>query len=97
MKREDFVFTIGYQGATAVIDASSRKKNGKLSTMELAKKGLYSQAFRSAIYSGDDAEMQELLEYLRENTTFPTDSPEALKRLFGVFSVPEGIEKTMAV
>jgi hypothetical protein len=97
MKREDFVFTIGYQGAIAVVNASSRKKYRRLTTMELAERGLYSQAFRSAIYSQDDGEMQELLQYLRENTTFPADSAESLKRLFGVFAVPDGIEKTIAV
>ncbi|NBF40283.1 MAG: hypothetical protein GVY14_07690 [Spirochaetes bacterium] len=97
MKREDFVFTIGYQGSTAVVNATARKKYAKLSTLELAGKGLYSQAFRSAVYSGDEQEMQELIEYFRAHTTLPADSPEALKRLFGVFTVPAGIEKTMAV
>jgi hypothetical protein len=97
MKREDFVFTIGYQGSIAVINKSARKKYAKLSTVELAEKGLYSQAFRSAIYSGDEGEMQELIAYLREHTGLPADSPDALKRLFGVFQVPEGIERTMAV
>ncbi|MFP4374076.1 MAG: hypothetical protein ACLFPO_07085 [Spirochaetaceae bacterium] len=97
MKREDFVFTIGYQGAIAVVNKSARKKYGRLSTLELAAKGLYSQAFRSAVYSGDEGEMEELITYFRANTALPADSPEALKRLFGVFAVPEGIEKTMAV
>jgi hypothetical protein len=97
MKREDFVFTIGYQGAIAVVNKSARKKYGRLSTLELAEKGLYSQAFRSAIYSGDEAEMQQLTAYLREHTSLPADSAASLKRLFGVFQVPEGIEKTMAV
>jgi hypothetical protein len=41
--------------------------------------------------------MQELIEYFREHTSLPADSPEPLKRLFGVYRVPEGIEKTMAV
>ncbi|MFO8064042.1 MAG: hypothetical protein ACQETQ_08755 [Spirochaetota bacterium] len=97
MKREDFVCTIGYQGAVAVVNASIRKKYGKLSTLQLAEKGLYSQAFRSAVFSGDEEEMQSLLEYFRAHTNLPADSPESLKRLFGVFTVPEGIERTMAI
>lgn len=97
MKREDFVFTIGYQGAIAVVNKSSRKKYGSLSTLELAEKGLYSQAFRSAIHSGDEAEMHELVEYFRTHTGLPADSADSLKRLFGVFAVPDGIERTMAV
>ena len=65
MKREDFVFTIGYQGSIAVVNATARKKFAKLSTLELAGKGLYSQAFRSAVYSADEQEMEELIEYFR--------------------------------
>ncbi|MFP4066759.1 MAG: hypothetical protein ACOCWU_02240 [Spirochaetota bacterium] len=97
MKREDFVFTIGYQGETAVIDARARKKYRSLSTMELAERGLYGQAFRSAIYSGSEEEMQQLLEFFRTATSLPAESEASVKRLFGVYDVPEGIEKTLAV
>ena len=34
MKREDFVFTIGYQGDTALIDGRARKDFSKLTTEE---------------------------------------------------------------
>lgn len=97
MKREDFVFTIGFEGDTAVIDGRSRKRFGSLNTLQLAEQGLYRQAFCSALYSEDEAEMNTLLGYLRENTAFDASSELALKRLFGVFEVPRGITRTLAV
>ena len=97
MKREDFVFTIGFEGDTAVIDGRSRKRFGSLNTLQLAEQGLYRQAFCSALYSGDESEMNVLLEYMRQHTAFDASSALALKRLFGVFEVPEGISRTLAV
>lgn len=97
MKREDFVFTIGFEGNTAVVDSRSRKRYRSLSTLELVEKGLYRQAFCSALYSADAQEMEQLLSYMREHTSFDASSEIALKRLFGVFEVPEGITRTLAV
>jgi len=44
MKREDFLFTIGYQGDTALVDGSAKRQYGGLSTRELAAKGLLKPA-----------------------------------------------------
>ena len=97
MKREDFVFTIGFEGNTAVVDVRSRKRYGSMTTLQLAEQGLYRQAFCSALYSGDETEMNELLRYMREHTPFDTGSSISLKRLFGVFEVPQGITRTLSV
>ena len=97
MKREDFIFTIGFEGNTAVIDSRSRKRYRALSTIALAEKGLYRQAFCSALFSGDTREMESLLAYMREHTSFDASSEIALKRLFGVFEVPQGITRTLSV
>ena len=97
VKREDFIFIIGYQGSAAVVDAKGKRRYGKLSTMELVGEGLLKQAFCSALYSGDDREMGELIAYFRENTALEVDSVAALKRLFGVSEVPEDIVKTVQV
>ncbi|TVQ95764.1 MAG: hypothetical protein EA403_17385 [Spirochaetaceae bacterium] len=97
MKRDDFVFTIGFEGSTAVVDSRSRKRYGTMTTMQLAHEGLFRQAFCSALYSGDEPEMQELLVWLQENTRFDASTPLALKRLFGVFEVPKGINRILSV
>ncbi|MFP4485181.1 MAG: hypothetical protein ACLFO1_10050 [Spirochaetaceae bacterium] len=97
MKREEFIFTIGYQGSAAVVDAQARRKYGKLSTIQLAERGFLKQAFSSALYSGDEGEMDELIGYFKEHTTIEADNVDALKRLFGVSEVPDAITKTVQV
>ena len=58
LSRGDFIFTIGYDGPAAVVDTQAKKKYGKLSTRELAEKGLFRAAYSSAVYSKDAAEIQ---------------------------------------
>jgi hypothetical protein len=97
MKRDDFVFTIGFEGNTAVVDARSRKQYRGHDTMQLAQAGLYRQAFCSALFSGNESEMAELLAFMASNTRFDASTPLALKRLFGVFEVPDGITRILSV
>jgi len=103
LPREDFVFTIGYDGPTAVVDNQAKKKYGKLSTRELAEKGLFRAAYSSAVYSKDLQELKyvadsyyRLLSLSSANKPSQTDSPESgpaepdlsgLDRLFGVILV----------
>ena len=87
LSREDFVFTIGYDGPAAVVDNQAKKKYGKLSTRELAEKGLFRAAYSSALYSKDPAELEFVAEaYNRAGGSSPVDMP-ALNRLFGVVLV----------
>ena len=58
LSREDFVFTIGYDGPSAVVDRQAKKKYGKLSTRELVEKGLFRAAYSSAVYSKDQEELK---------------------------------------
>ena len=62
LTREEFVFTIGYNGPLAVIDKQAMKKYGKLSTKELAEKGLFRSAYASAVYSKNDSEIKFVLD-----------------------------------
>jgi hypothetical protein len=97
VKREDFIFTIGYQGSSAVVDAQAKRKYGKLGTMELAERGLYKQAFCSALYANDHPEMEQLMGYFKEHTGIRAESVIGLKRLFGVSDVPDDTIKTLQV
>ena len=99
LSREDFVFTIGYDGPVAVVDNQAKRKYGKLSTGELVEKGLFRAAYSSAVYSKDPQELKFVAEaYNRLGFTAGagTDLPEdglskvdllALDRLFGVLLV----------
>ena len=97
MRRDEFVFTIGYQGNTAIVDGKAKRKFGKLETKELAEKGFYKAAFSSAIYSGDERELDEFLAIYNAAGQGSAYSKDQLKRLFGVFGVPDGITRVKIV
>ncbi|MDR1319793.1 MAG: hypothetical protein LBJ90_09215 [Treponema sp.] len=87
LPREDFVFTIGYDGPVAVVDRQAKKRYGALSARELAEKGLFRAAYSSAVYSGNPEEMRAVIEIYNRisGVSLPPDYP--LDRLFGVFPV----------
>ena len=86
-KRENFIFTIGYDGPAAVIDGQAKKHYGSLSTKELAEKGLFRAAYSSAIWSKDPKDLEIVVDtYNRiSGSSLTHDSP--LDRLFGVFPI----------
>jgi hypothetical protein len=94
LSREDFVFTIGYDGPAAVVDDQAKKRFGALSTRELAEKGLFRAAYSSAVYSKDPAEIDAVMEIYnrtsaasRNTVSAPATVAAAPDRLFGVFPV----------
>jgi hypothetical protein len=86
LSREDFVFTIGYDGASAIVDGRAKKQYGKLTTMELAEEGLYRAAFASAFYEmkKDDGPMTEFIRFFNSRAGTSYTKAEELQRLFGV-------------
>ena len=94
LSREDFVFTIGYDGPSAVVDRQARKKYGKLSTRELAEKGLFRPAYSSAVFSGNQEDLKFVVKAFRGLAAADSSEPElsgadlaAMDRLFGVSMV----------
>ena len=84
--REDFIFTIGYDGPAAVIDGQAKKLYSKLNTKELAEKGLFRAAYSSAIWSKDQKELDIVVEIYNKKTGSQV-TITALPRLFGVYPV----------
>jgi len=84
--REEFVFTIGYDGPAAVIDSHARKLYSKLSTAQLAEKGLFRAAYASAVWSKDPKEA-EIVAEIYNRITGSSVTAQALQRLFGVYLV----------
>ena len=84
LSREDFVFTIGYDGPAAVVDNQAKKKYGKLSTRELAEKGLFRAAYSSALYSKDPGELQFVAETYNRLGGHSSVELASLERFFGV-------------
>ena len=84
LPREEFVFTIGYDGSRAVVDGQAARRYRALSARDLAEKGLFRAAWSAAVYSGDEAEKRAVAELYNRAVPFPADGA-SLDRLFGVF------------
>lgn len=97
MKREDFIFTVGYSGMTAVVDSGGKKRFGKLSPEQLLEKGMYRSAFAAAVYDDDAEELQRFVGAFRQKTAIEVESVEQVKRLFGVYKVPKDINRVIFV
>lgn len=97
MKRDDFVFTIGYQGGIAIVDGQSKKKYGKLSLEELLNEKLFKAAFRYALFSENREEIEAVTAAYRGESGNTEVTTETLKRLFGVFSAPEEETKVKVI
>jgi hypothetical protein len=95
--RKDFVFTIGYDGGTAVVDGSLKRRFGTLPTARLAEQGLFKQALCSAVYEGREEGLQRVLELFNARAEHKLAHVEELKRMFGVFEVPEGITRVLVI
>lgn len=87
LSRDDFVFTIGYDGPVAVVDKQAKKRYKSLSTTELAEKGLYRAACSSAIWSKNAGEFDAVLDIYNKNANSPLNQDISPERLFGVFLV----------
>lgn len=97
MKIEDFGNTIGYSGSSAIVDKGNRKKFGRLSIGQLLERGLYKQAFSKALHQEDAPGQEEVLKRYNAVSGSHYSSVEELKRLFGVFQVPQGISRIKSV
>lgn len=97
MTRSEFVFAIGFQGDAAIVDKRAQRRYGKMGTMELAREGLYRAAFCSALFSAAPDEMEQFVAYFSEKTGTPDLTADRIKRLFGVYTVPDEIKKIVAV
>ena len=94
MKRDDFIWTIGYQGDTAIVDGPARKRYRNRSAEDLLKEGLYRAAFCAAVY---DNKTEEFLPRFVKQTGIKADSVVYLQRLYGVFGIPESVRKVSII
>jgi hypothetical protein len=93
--REDFVFTIGYDGAAAVVDRHAKKRYSSLSSRELAQKGLFRAAYSSAVWSKEPKELEEVLEIYNKVSGQSVRTDSSHDRLFGVF--PVDVKRTVLI
>jgi hypothetical protein len=87
LSRADFIFTIGYDGPTAIVDGQAKKKYGAHSTRELAEKGLFRAAYSSAVFSQKPEEIEIVAKFYNKAAGTSYTAAASLDRLFGVFPV----------
>ena len=97
MRREDYVFCIGYEGSTAIVDGKLIRKHRSHATGQLAEAGLFKQAICSALWSGKTEELEEILSIYNRKTVTGVRTAEELTRIFGTSGVPEGVKKVTVV
>lgn len=89
MKREDYVFTVGFDGDKAIVDKRARSRYGALDARALADKGLYKEAYRRALYDEDVAAAAYVLEKFNEVSPVTYARPDDLVKVFGIQSPGE--------
>lgn len=100
ISRDDFVFTIGYEGDVAVVDGTLKKRCRSLSTQKLAEAGMFKQAVCSAVYAGPEEGRRQLelvLEIYNSRTENRLGSVDELMRTFGVFEVPGDVARVLVI
>ena len=97
MRKADFVFCIGYDGSTAIVDGRLQRKQGAQGPTGLAEAGLYKQALALAAHDGDAAASEAVLAYYNAHTAHPVGTVAELERLYGTTTAPEGVTKVNVV
>jgi hypothetical protein len=93
IRREDFIFALGYEGDVAVVDGRSRGKYRRYTAVKLAEEGLFKPAVCAAVYDEDKDALEKVLEIYNHKAASPVPSVDELKRTLGVTEVPPGITK----
>ena len=83
MTKDDFISSIGYDGAAAVVDKGRRTKNSGKTLTELLEAGSFRSAAAYAAYDGSQEELQAVKDYY--NTLAHSDyTAENILRVFGI-------------
>ena len=97
MTREEFVFSIGFQGESAIVDGKARKENKSLDTAKLAEKGLFRAAFCSALFDDSVDDMKLVLDVYNRQSGSEMETVDDMKKLLGIYTVPDGIKKVTVI
>lgn len=97
MRRADFIFCLGFDGATAVVDGRLQRRYGSLSARELAEAGLYKQAISAAVFDNDQQSLDAILALYNRTAARPVASTTELERLYGVTGVPEALSRVTII
>jgi len=84
MKREQYCFTIGYNGGDAIVDKQAMTRYGKKTPRELADMGFYKSALAAALFDGDRDGQEYVLERFNGKSGAGIADTGALVRVLGI-------------
>lgn len=83
---EEFAFTIGFDGPSAVVDKAACAQYGSLGPEALAEKGLFRAAYAKALRSKDEGKIGKVMEAYNRLAGTSYTRQEELSRLLGVYA-----------
>jgi len=98
MKKIEFVCSIGFQGNKAIVDARMKRKLRDLKPESLLKAGLLRPAVCAALWDAqeDSQRFSEFATLFNAETGMALEA-EGLKRLVGVYTIPDKQIQTLVV
>jgi hypothetical protein len=96
MRRDDYVFCIGFEGSAAIVDGRLARAHAGWPAVRLAEAGLFKPAVAAALHDGSAADLESVLALYNARGA-PVRGVEELKRIFGTSGVPDGVTKVIVV
>ena len=93
MKQQEYMFTIGFSGNTAIVDGAAMKKYGKMGIDELVDLGLFKPALAAAFFAGDTEALNRVRDAYNNTAGTGFEGYEQIMRVFGLDPAPENLEK----
>jgi hypothetical protein len=97
MRRDDYVFCIGFEGSAAIVDGRLARAHAGWTAVRLAEAGLFKPALAAALYDESPAGLDAVLALYNTRAGGAARSIDELKRTFGTFGVPDGVKKIIVV
>jgi hypothetical protein len=97
MRRDDYVFCIGFEGSAAIVDGKLARGHSGWSAVRLAEAGLFKPAVAAALFDGSAADLEAVRALYTARGGIPVNGVEELKRTFGLSGVPDGVTRVTVV
>lgn len=97
MKRDDYVFCIGYQGGSALVDGQAKRRYAKASISELIEAGLFRAALSAALYDNDSKAIEQLIERYNDLAGTSLQTTEEMMSLLGAVAPSDAIDKIIVI
>ncbi len=97
VKREDYVFAIGFDGNNAIVDKRSRSRYGKMDARELADAGQFRAAYRRTVFDDDPKAAEYVFQKFNEVSPVKYQAVSDLTKVFGVQPPSEDITGVRAI